>query len=100
MHRATSACPLLADDAFDEAAHRDQCIQSALVQVPPHRFLAVVEDACSYLAGALEDICEDSITAGTLAHTIYEIDLNLFQFSCACPLRAQFRFVMLCLTLF
>lgn len=66
MHRATSAYPSCTDEGFDEAARRDQSVQDALVQVPSHRFLAVVEDACSYLIGSLEEICDDSLTAGNL----------------------------------
>jgi hypothetical protein len=69
VHRATSAYSTSTDEGYDEASHRDQSIQNALIQVPSHRFLAVVEDACSYLIGSLEEICDDSFSAGNFCYT-------------------------------
>ena len=51
-------------DVSDESILREKEIRNVLGQVPPNRFLAVVEDSCTYLIESLEGICEDSHSSG------------------------------------
>jgi hypothetical protein len=60
VHRSTAP-------SAEEEGTRDQAIRNALVQVPPHSLLAVVEDSCSYLIESLQDTCEEALAAGGIA---------------------------------
>ena len=63
VHRATSSYGE-AETGPDDGSHRDIAVRNALVQVPSHRLLAVVEDSCTYLLESLKDITDASLTAG------------------------------------
>ena len=60
-------------DSADDGASREKAIRAALSQVPPHMLLAVVEDSCTYLIESLQEICEDSLSAGTTKHKVLEL---------------------------
>jgi hypothetical protein len=76
-------------DPIDEGSLRDINIQDALLQVPTHRLLPVVEDACTYLIETLEELCdcsdEDSdFQAGKLSSLEYENTATMLVRSLIC----------------
>ena len=64
VHRATSSYAD-SESGPDDGSIRDQSVRNALIQVPSHRLLAVVEDSCTYLLESLKDITDASLAAGT-----------------------------------
>ena len=54
----------------DDGIIRDQAVRNALIQVPSHRLLAVVEDSCTYLLESLKDITDASLAAGLYAYML------------------------------
>lgn len=76
-------------DTVDEGSLRDKNIQDALLQVPTHRLLPVVEDACTYLIETLEELCECSdedsdFQTGRLSSLEYENTATMLVRSLIC----------------
>ena len=78
VHRATSSYGD-AETGPDDGSQRDIAVRNALVQVPSHRLLAVVEDSCTYLLDSLKDITDASLAAGKCVR-------EGLVFSCECEL--------------
>ena len=78
VHRATSSYGE-AETGPDDGSHRDIAVRNALVQVPSHRLLAVVEDSCTYLLESLKDITDASLAAGKCVHEglVFSYELGL-----------------------
>ena len=64
VNRSTIFNSRSSSDGVREDERRERGIRNALVLVPSHRLLAVVEDSCTYLIESLEEICEDASSEG------------------------------------